>query len=492
MPKAPTIEQLLQNGSAEWNRLRKAGKVPTEHTGATFSQLFSANTDLSGLELVGSEWERCDLSKVNFRDTDLSNAYFHGGRLQDCDFRGANLEGATFEKLKLLRCDFTGAKGLDEADFDEVDMDRVTGLDGDEPPPPPPPPVQGITAFTREQRDKVMGPAAVLSMSSPEQQPAENELPPFKPQDNPGQLFFRALKRLGAPPLWVLDVPGLRPLLPPRLPPGSSLETLYREAVKTRLENKKPAADPGAVERAQRSLRLGGKDSNLAAMYLREVGVVPSFRFSAAKVLKGALREELQVDDITGSVDPRTTGALLELRLPHEVVEHTHEVRRRLAATQLYTALLEAGFNPENNWEEALESADAAMELAQLATGEDRQALLEGFQVFAALPDEARLRRLAYLAEALSHMELIGRLPEGMEPAWLTGPETRECHDREMTYVQSLRAEDIPRKVPVLAKAELGVPEGEVPEESEEDLFVHLRCDVCGKEKLIVQSPGEE
>ncbi|QRK13146.1 pentapeptide repeat-containing protein [Archangium violaceum] len=492
MPKAPTIEQLLQNGSAEWNRLRKAGKVPTEHTGATFSQLFSANTDLSGLELVGSEWERCDLSKVNFRDTDLSNAYFHGGRLQDCDFRGANLEGATFERLKLLRCDFTGAKGLEEADFDEVDMDRVTGLDGDEPPPPPPPPVQGITAFTREQRDKVMGPGAVLSMSSPEQQPAENELPPFKPQDNPGQLFFRALKRLGAPPLWVLDVPGLRPLLPPRLPPGSSLETLYREAVKTRLENKKPSADPGAVERAQRSLRLGGKDASLAAMYLREVGVVPSFRFSAAKVLKGALREELQVDDLTGSVDPRTTGALLELRLPHEVVELTHEVRRRLAATQLYTALLEAGFNPENNWEEALESADAAMELAQLATGEDRQALLEGFQVFAALPDEARLRRLAYLAEALSHMELIGRLPEGMEPSWLTGPETRECHDREMTYVQSLRAEDIPRKVPALAKAELGVPEGEVPEESEEDLFVQLRCDVCGKEKLIVQSPGEE
>jgi hypothetical protein len=36
------------------------------------------------------------------------------------------------------------------------------------------------------------------------------------------------------------------------------------------------------------------------------------------------------------------------------------------------------------------------------------------------------------------------------------------------------------------------VPEGEVPEESDDDLFVHLRCDVCGKEKLIVQSPAEE
>jgi hypothetical protein len=486
MPKAPTIEQLLQNGSAEWNRLRKAGKVPTEHTGATFTQLFSANADLSGLGLVGSEWERCDLSKVNFRDADLSNAYFHGGRLQDCDFRGANLEGATFEKLKLLRCDFTGAKGVEEADFEDVDMDRVTGLDGQEPPPPPPPPVQGITAFTREQRDRVMGPAGMQSS-----EPQGEEHPPFRPQDNPGSLFIRGLKRIGAPPLWVLDVPGLRPLLPARLPPGTSLEALYRDAVKVRLENKKAGADSGAVERAQRALRLGAKDANLAAMYLREVGVLPAFRFSAAQVLKGLLREELEVDDLTSSVDPRTTGALLELRLPHDVVEHAHEVRRRLSATQLYTALLEAGFNPDNNWDEALESSEAAMELAQLATGDNREALLESFQVFAALPEEARLRRLAYLAEALSHLELISRLPEGMEPAWLTGPETRECHDREMTYVQSLRAEDIPRKVAALASAELGVPEGQVPEESAEDLFIHLRCETCGKEKLIVQSPTE-
>lgn len=488
MSKAPTIEQLLRNGSAEWNRLRKSGKVPTEHTGATFTQLFSANADLSGLGLVGSEWERCDLSKVSFRDADLSNAYFHGGRLQDCDFRGANLEGATFEKLKLLRCDFTGARGVEELDLDEVDMDRVVGLGGEEPPAPPPPPVQGITSFTREQRDRVLGTQA----GGPPSQEAYDDLPPFRPQDPPSALFIRGLKRLGAPPLWVLDVPGLRPLLPQRLPPGSSLEALYREAVKTRLENKKPAPDASGVERAQRSLRLGGKDANIASMYLREVGVLPLFRFCAAKTLKALLREEVEVDDLTASVDPCTTGALFELRLPQEVVEHTHKVRRRVAATQLYTALLEAGFNPDNNWEEAVDSMEPSLELAQLATENDRQALLEGFQVFAALPDEARLRRLAYLAESLSHLELIGRLPEGLEPPWLSGPEARECHDREMTFVQSLRAEDIPHKVAALAKAELGVPEGEAPEESEEDLFIHLRCDVCGKEKLLVQSPLEE
>ncbi|WP_338864041.1 pentapeptide repeat-containing protein [Myxococcus stipitatus] len=488
MPKAPSIEKLLQNGSAEWNRLRKGGQVPTEHTGATFTQLFSANADLSGLGLVGSEWERCDLSKINFRDTDLSNAYFHGGRLQDCDFRGANLEGATFEKLKLLRCDFTGAKGLDDMEMDDVDMDRVVGLDGEEAPPPPPPPAQGITAFTREQREKALGVQANALLMG---EPTAEELPPFKPQDPPGSLFFRGLKRLAMPPLWVLDVPGLRPLVPQRMPPGSSLETLYREAVKTRLENKKPMADPAVVDKAQKALRMGAKDANVAAMYLREVGVLPLFRFATAQVLKGALREEVEVDDLTGSIDPRTTGALLELRLTHEVVEHLQEARRRLAATQLYTALLEAGFSPDNNWDEALESSEAALELAQLATGDNRDALFEGFQVFAALPEEARLRRLAYLAESVTNLELVSRMPEGMEPSWLNGPETRECHEREMTYVQSLKAEDIPSKVAALAKAELGVPEGEVPEESDGDLFIHLRCDVCGKEKLIVQSPDE-
>src|SRR5215213_2800592 len=106
-----SIETLLKNGSTEWNRLRKAGKVPQDHTGATLTNLFSANADLSGLGLVGSEWEGCDLSKINFREADLSNAYFHGGRLLECDFRGTNLEGATFERMKLVRCDFTGARG---------------------------------------------------------------------------------------------------------------------------------------------------------------------------------------------------------------------------------------------------------------------------------------------------------------------------------------------------------------------------------------------
>lgn len=482
MPKTPTIETLLKNGSAEWNKLRKAGKVGTDHTGATFESLFSANADLSALELVGTEWDKCDLSKINFRDADLSNAYFHGGRLQDCDFRGANLDGATFERLKLLRCDFTGARGLEALELDEVDLDRVVGLDGEEAPPPPPPPVQGVTSFTREQRQSQV--AGQLDLP-----PAGEEMPPFRPQDSAGTIFFRGVKALGQVPAWVLDVPGLRPPLPGRLSLGVSLESQLREAVLQRLEGHKPGSDPDAVAKAQQALRLGSKEAAFAAMYLREVSAEPLFRFSAAKALREAIRAELDVDDLTSPVDPRITGALLELQLTVDVGEFLSEVRRRLAATQLFAALLEAGFMPENNWEEALESQDRALELGQLATGDSREDLAEAFRTYAALPEEARMRRLGYLAEAASHLEALSRLPEGTEPQWLQGPEVRECHDREMHFVEALRAQDIPTKVPQLAEAELGVPPGQVPEESEDDLFLHFRCPVCGKERLVPQSP---
>jgi len=478
MPKAMTIEDLLKSGSTEWNKLRKGGKVGTDHTGATFENLFSANADLSGLVLVGSEWDRCDLSKVTFRESDLSGAYFHGGRLQDCDFRGANLEGATFERLKLLRCDFAGAVGLEALEFEEVDMDRVVGLDGEEAPPPPPPPAQGITSFTREQRQ-----ATELSLSG------ADEMPPFSPQDPPGTLLFRGLKRLGGPFPWVLDTPGLRPPLPTRLVPGTGLESLLREAVKTRLEGSRPITDPDGVTRAQAALRMGSKDAAFGVMYLREVGVEPLFRFSASSVLKGALRTDLEVDDLTGPVDPRVAGALWELRLPRDLDEAFGEVRRRLASTQLFSALLEAGFNPDNNWEEAVDASDAALELVALSVGDRRDLLAEAFSAFGSLPEEARLRRLAYLAEAAMHLEQLSRLPAGTEPAWLQSAEFRECHDREMLTLETLHAEDIPARVPELAQVELGVTPGTVPEDSAGDLFIHLRCAVCGKEKLIVQSP---
>lgn len=480
MAKPPSIETLLKSGSAEWNKLRKAGKVGTDHTGATFESLFSANTDLSGLQLIGTEWEKCDLSKVTFRDTDLSNAYFHGGRLQDCDFRNANLDGATFERVKLLRCDFTGAQGLEALELDDVDMDRVVGLDGEEAPPPPPPPAHGVTSFTKEQREK--------SLRMPELDASGNEPPPFRPQDAAGTLLFRGLKTLGQSPAWVLDVPGLRPPVPGRTLPGGGLEGALRDAVKQRLEGRAVQPDPEVVGKAQQALRMGTKEAAFGALYLRETGGEPRFRISAAKVLREVVRAELEVDDLTGSVDPRCAGALLELKLTHDANELLGEVKRRLTATQLFAALLEAGFNPDNNWEEALDASDAALELASVAAGDDRATLAEAFRSFAGLPDEARLRRLAYLAEAASNLEQLARQPAS-EPPWLSGPEARECHEREMLLVQWLGADELPAKVPKLASEELGVPEGTVPEDSDQDLFVHYRCAQCGKEKLVVQSP---
>lgn len=485
MAKAPSIESLLKSGSTEWNKLRKAGKVPVDHTGATFAQLFSANADLSGLQLVGTEWEKCDLSKMNFREADLSNAYFHGGRLQDCDFRGANLEGATFEKLKLLRCDFTGAVGIEDLELDDVDMDRVSGLNGEEPPPPPPPPVHGLTHFTREQRT-----AREAAQAAAAEAESTSDLPPFRPTDSPGALFFRGLRALGNTPSWVLDLPGLRPTPPSGHVGGSSLESQYREAVRAKLDGRSPEIVADVVARAQKALRFGAKDAAHAASYLREVNVPAQFRFSAAKALKEALRAEVDTDDLTASVDPRITGALLELKLPFETADHGPAVRTRLAATQLFTSLLEAGFTPEHNWQEAIESQEVAIDLANQAAGGVNEALTEAFEAFAALPDEARLRRLGYLSEATFHLDLLRRLPEGTEPKWVHEPEARECDDREMLLIGAFGANEIPARVPALAEAELGIAAGTVPEESEDDLFLHFRCEVCGKEKLVTQAAG--
>jgi len=465
MPNGHNIESLLKGGSTAWNKLRQAGKIPREHTGATLVHLFSANADLSGLELVGTEWEKCDLSKVSFRESDLSNAYFHGGRLQECDFRGCNLDGATFEQIKLVRCDFSGAKGLENLELQQVDLDRVIGLGGEE-----------------------AGSAKSSSRPTSEEQGTDGHLP-FRPQDSPASLISRGLKANSLAPAWVLDVPGLRLSVEVHPPTGASLEALYREAVRARLSGRSAFRDADAVGRAQAALRLGSRDSPFAALYLSEVGIEPVFRFSAARQLRTALKGEIEIDDPTAAVDPRTCAALSVLKLPQEAAEFFGEAKRRLCAAHLFTALLEAGFTPEHNWDEAVDSSERAQELAATAGLGARAEMEQAFRAFAVLPEEIRLRRLAYLAESVAHLEALARLPAGTEPAWLAGPEARECHEREMTFVESLRAKDIPDKVAPLALAELGVPIGHVPEDSDDDLFIHMRCAVCGKEKLLIQSP---
>jgi Pentapeptide repeats (8 copies) len=132
MSKATSLDALLKRGSSEFAKLRESGALPTDFTGATLVRLFCANANLSGLDLTGTEWEKCELSKVDFRNADLSNAYFHGGKLEDCDFTGANVDGATFEKIKLTRCDFTEVLGRDELQQSDVIARDVIGLDDDD------------------------------------------------------------------------------------------------------------------------------------------------------------------------------------------------------------------------------------------------------------------------------------------------------------------------------------------------------------------------
>jgi hypothetical protein len=87
------------------------------------------------------------------------------------------------------------------------------------------------------------------------------------------------------------------------------------------------------------------------------------------------------------------------------------ELRMRLAACTLFMSLLEAGFSPENNWEEAVDSTEASQDLAHVATNGNRALLGDAFRAFAELPEEIRMRRLAFLAEATAHVEAMAAHP---------------------------------------------------------------------------------
>jgi hypothetical protein len=235
----------------------------------------------------------------------------------------------------------------------------------------------------------------------------ESDLPPFRPGDAAGTLLFRGLKHVANPPPWVLDVPGLRPPLPVRMPPGASLEHQYREAVKTRLEGRRPVPDMQAVAKAKEVVATGGGDTAVAVMYLREVGEEVITSEPAIDGLNADLREALEVEDPTADVDPRITGALHELKASAEALDLLGELRMKLAAVQLFASLLEAGFAPDNNWEEAVDSQEASQDLAHIASNGNRPILTDAFKAFAELPEEVRMRRLAYLAEATAHVEAM-------------------------------------------------------------------------------------
>ena len=376
--------------------MRLEGKIVDDYTGATFVQLFSANTNLAKLCLAGSEWEACDLSNVSFRDADLSNAYFHGGRLQDCDFRYAKLGGATFEKLKLVRCNFTGAKGLDALELADVDTDRVVGL----------------KEKGKEDEDEKNS----TSTSSDAPEGADNPPPAFqnfRPFDSPKQLFQNGLRHLGNIPLWVLDVHELSPPLPSQNPVSLSTEGLLRDFAKAKLTHQKPVVTEAGLQRARTSLAQNGADVACALVYLHLAGAPFSCSEAVVDALQEAFQETIELDDLTGAVDPRLVHALKLAGATHTLLGSLDELRVRLSAAQLFTALLQAGLSPDNPlWKEALQKDETATSLFEMASGGDFRFLQEAFYVFAGLPEEIQLQRLAYLSVSNQTVEdLLNKRP---------------------------------------------------------------------------------
>jgi len=372
--------------------MRQEGKVDDDHTGATFVQLFSANTNLAKLCLAGSEWEACDLSNVSFRNADLSNAYFHGGRLQDCDFRYAELGGATFEKLKLVRCNFTGAKGLGSLELVAVDTDRVTGLDELE--------------ENEENEDNEK------SKAKPENTPSASAQH-FRPFDSPEQLFQNGLRHLEQIPLWVLDVYELNPPLPSQNPTPLSPEGLLRDLAKTKLSHQKPTATEMGLQRAKTALSQNSADVACAIVYLSHLGVEFSLSETVLHSLRHAFQETINVDDLTGAVDPRLVHALKLCKEEQALFNSLDELRIRLSAAQLFTALLQAQLAPGNaSWKEAVENNETATSLCKMASGGDLDFLEEAFFIFAGLPEEIQLQRLAYLSVSNQLVEeLLNKRP---------------------------------------------------------------------------------
>ncbi|MCL2012549.1 MAG: pentapeptide repeat-containing protein [Cystobacterineae bacterium] len=385
-PMPLRIEALLKNGSKTWNQLRQEGKTAEDYTGATFVQLFSANTNLAELCLAGSEWEACDLSRVSFRNADLSNAYFHGGRLQDCDFRNAQLEGATFENLKLVRCNFSGAKGLKALELIAVDMDYVVGLE----------------ELEEKEEEENVGTRASSGVENSEETPlafAQN----FRPFDSPEQLFQKGLRRLEQIPLWVLDVHELGPPLPLQTFIALGPEGLLRDLAKAKLSHQKPTLTETGLQRAKNALAQNSADVACAIacaiVYLHHAGAEFSCDEAALRTLHNAFQETIELDDLTGAVDPRLVHALKLAKAEQTLLNSLDELRIRLSAAQLFTALLQAKLPPEHaHWKEAVENDETATSLCKMASGGDLDFLEEAFHVFAGLPEEIQLQRLAYLA----------------------------------------------------------------------------------------------
>lgn len=88
---------------------------PPSVAGATFEKLRLLDFDFSGVDLSNTEWNACNLERIQFGDANLEGAFFERGQLTECTFAGADLSGACFEAVIFARTELRAiiADGLE-------------------------------------------------------------------------------------------------------------------------------------------------------------------------------------------------------------------------------------------------------------------------------------------------------------------------------------------------------------------------------------------
>ena len=154
---------------------------------------------------------------------------------------------------------------------------------------------------------------------------------------------------------------------------------------------------------------MGAKDAavrgDVPARGGRRAGV-PLLRGQGAAATRCGPR--LEVDDLTAAVDPRVTGALLELRLPHDAGSGWARCaggwRRRSCSRRCSRPASPRRTTGTRRWSRTSRRWSwRRWPVGRRPPGARRGVLRPS----PALPEEARLRRLAYLAESATHLEQL-------------------------------------------------------------------------------------
>src|SRR5689334_23042072 len=107
--------------SASIRAAHLAGKLQVLASAAMIAALAAASDPAAAADCKGDagpqvDWQECNKSMLMLSDTDLSGANLVGTDFSSTDLRGANLSGANLEKATLIRTSLAGANA-DKAKF---------------------------------------------------------------------------------------------------------------------------------------------------------------------------------------------------------------------------------------------------------------------------------------------------------------------------------------------------------------------------------------